>query len=211
MNKQELLKRLKAFGFSKQILDAFSKVKREDFVPEEELENQIYEDTPLPIGHGQTISQPYTIAVMLSEIELKKQQKILEIGSGSGYVLALISEIVGEKGKVFGIEIISELVAKSKEALALGDYKNVKVYNRNGSGGLPEKAPFDRILISAACREIPKKLLNQLKDGGILLTPRGPRFGQTLVVVQRKKDKFETIREIPGFIFVPFIEDSKKE
>jgi len=206
MNKQELLKRLKAFGFSKQILDAFSKVKREDFVPEG-LENQAYEDTPIPIGQGQTISQPYTVAVMLSEIELKKGQNVLEVGSGSGYVLALISKIVGKNGKVSGIEIISELVARSKEALSSEDYKNVEVYNRNGSGGLPEKAPFDRILISAACREIPKKLLNQLKDGGILLTPRGPRFGQTLVVVQRKKDKFETIREIPGFIFVPFIED----
>lgn len=203
MSKKDLLKRLKAYGFSKKILDAFSKVKREDFVPED-LENQAYEDTPLPIGHGQTISQPYTIAVMLSEIELKEGQKVLEIGSGSGYVLALISEIVGKSGKVSGIEIISELAAKSKEALT--DYKNVEAYNRNGSDGLPEKAPFDRILISAACREIPKKLLNQLKDRGILLTPRGPRFGQTLVVVQRKKDKFETIRKIPGFIFVPFVE-----
>ena len=206
MNKQELLKRLKAFGFSKKILDAFSKVKRENFVPGE-LEKEIYEDTPLPIGKGQTISQPYTIAVMLSEIGLKKGQKILEIGSGSGYVLALISEIIGEKGKIFGIEIISELVAKSKEALALGNYKNVEVYNRNGSEGLPEKASFDRILISAACREIPKKLLNQLKDGGILLTPRGPRFEQALVVIQRKGDKFVTKKEIPGFIFVPFVDD----
>lgn len=206
MNKQELLKRLKAFGFSKKILDAFSKVKREDFVPEE-LEDQTYEDAPLPIGQGQTISQPYTIAVMLSEIELKKSQKVLEIGSGSGYVLALISEIIGEKGKVFGIEIISELVAKSKEALALGDYKNVEIYRRNGSGGLPEKAPFDRIIISAACREIPKELLNQLKDGGILITPRGPRFEQSLVVIKRQGNEFKTIREIPGFIFVPFVDE----
>ncbi len=205
MNKQKLLQRLKSLGFSKKILDAFSKVKRENFVPEE-LENQTYEDAPLPIGQGQTISQPYTIAVMLSEIELKQGQKILEIGSGSGYVLALISEIVGKKGKVCGVEIVNELAEKSKEALDLGNYKNVEVYNRNGSDGLPEKAPFDRILISAACREIPKKLLNQLKDGGILLTPKGPRFEQSLVVVQRKKDKFETIREIPGFIFVPFVD-----
>ena len=204
MNKQELLKRLKSFGFSKKILDAFSRVKREDFVPED-LEDQAYEDTPLPIGHGQTISQPYTIAVMLSEIELKKSQNVLEVGSGSGYVLALISKILGKNGKVSGIEIISELVAKSKEALI--DYENVKVYNRNGSGGLPEKAPFDRILISAACREIPKKLLNQLKDQGILLTPKGPRFGQTLFVIQRKGNEFKTIRKIPGFIFVPFVEE----
>ena len=203
MNKQELLKRLEAFGFSRQILGAFSRVRREDFIPKE-LKKEAYEDTALPIGHGQTISQPYTIAVMLSEIELKKGQNVLEVGSGSGYVLALISEIVGKKGKVSGIEIISGLVAKSKEVLE--DYKNVKVYNRNGSGGLPEKAPFDRILISAACREIPEKLLNQLKDEGILLTPRGPRFEQTLIVIKRQGNKFEVKREIPGFIFVPFVE-----
>jgi protein-L-isoaspartate(D-aspartate) O-methyltransferase len=206
MNKQQLLKRLKAYGFSKKILDAFSKVKREDFIPEG-VEKEVYEDTALPIGHGQTISQPYTIAVMLSELELKRGQNILEVGSGSGYVLALISEIIGKSGKVSGVEIVSELAARSKQALAFGDYKNVEVYNRNGSNGLPEKAPFDRILISAACREVPKKLLNQLKDNGILLTPRGPRFEQTLVVIQRKGNEFKTIREIPGFIFVPFVEE----
>ena len=204
MNKQELLQRLKALGFSKNILDAFSKVKRENFIPEE-LEKEAYEDTALPIGHGQTISQPYTIAVMLSELELKKGQNILEVGSGSGYVLALLSEIIGKNGKVSGIEVVKELVAKSKESLE--DYNNIEIYHRNGSKGLPEKAPFDRILISAACREVPKELLNQLKDGGILLTPKGPRFEQSLVVIERQGNEFKTIREIPGFIFVPFIEE----
>ena len=203
MNKQELLQRLKALGFSKNILDAFSKVKRENFIPEE-LEKEAYEDTALPIGHGQTISQPYTIGIMLSELELKKGQNILEVGSGSGYVLALLSEIIGKNGKVSGIEVVKELVAKSKESLE--DYNNIEIYHRNGSKGLPEKAPFDRILISAACREVPKELLNQLKDGGILLTPKGPRFEQSLVVIERQGNEFKTIREIPGFIFVPFIE-----
>ncbi|HUW44130.1 MAG TPA: protein-L-isoaspartate(D-aspartate) O-methyltransferase [Bacillota bacterium] len=203
MNKQELLQRLKALGFSKNILDAFSKVKRENFIPEE-LEKEAYKDTALPIGHGQTISQPYTISIMLSELELKKGQNILEVGSGSGYVLALLSEIIGKNGKVSGIEVVKELVAKSKESLE--DYNNIEIYHRNGSKGLPEKAPFDRILISAACREVPKELLNQLKDGGILLTPKGPRFEQSLVVIERQGNEFKTIREIPGFIFVPFIE-----
>lgn len=203
MNKSELLSRLKAMGFSKKILDAFSKVKRENFVPEK-LGKEVYEDTALPIGYGQTISQPYTIAIMLSELELKKSQKVLEIGSGSGYVLALMSEIVGNKGKVFGIERIKELALKSKEVLS--DYKNVKVYKKNGSEGLSEKAPFDRILVSAACREIPEKLLNQLKNRGILLTPKGPRFEQALVVIQRQGEEFKTLRKIPGFIFVPFVE-----
>jgi len=203
MNKQELLQRLKALGFSKNILDAFSKVKRENFIPEE-LEKEAYKDTALPIGHGQTISQPYTISIMLSELELKKGQNILEVGSGSGYVLALLSKIIGKNGKVSGIEVVKELVAKSKESLE--DYNNIEIYHRNGSKGLPEKAPFDRILISAACREVPKELLNQLKDGGILLTPKGPRFEQSLVVIERQGNEFKTIREIPGFIFVPFIE-----
>ena len=206
MDKQGLLKRLKAFGFSKKILDAFSEVRREDFIPGE-LEKEVYEDTALPIGQGQTISQPYTIAIMLSELDLKKSQNVLEVGSGSGYVLAMISKIIGDKGKVAGIEVIKELSTKSKVALDLGEYKNIEVYHRNGSGGLPEKAPFDRILISAACREIPQKLLDQLKDKGILLTPKGPRFEQALVVIQRQGNEFKTIKEIPGFIFVPFIEE----
>lgn len=204
MAKQELLKRLGSFGFSKNILDAFSKVRRENFISEE-LKDEAYEDTALPIGHGQTISQPYTIAIMLTELELKKGQNVLEVGSGSGYVLALLSEIVGKKGVVSGVEIVSELVEKSKQVLE--DYENVEVYSKNGAKGLSEKAPFDRILMSAACREVPEKLLNQLKKGGLLLTPKGPRFEQTLTVIQRQGNEFKTIREIPGFIFVPFVDD----
>jgi protein-L-isoaspartate(D-aspartate) O-methyltransferase len=203
MNKQQLLESLKSQGFSKKILDAFSKVKREEFIPHE-LEDNAYEDTPLPIGQGQTISQPYTIAMMLSELGLKKGQKVLEAGSGSGYVLALISEIVGEKGKVFGLELVSGLATRSKENLR--DYKNIEVFNRNGFNGLPEKAPFDRIIVSAACRVIPEKLLHQLKDRGILVAPKGPRFEQDLFVIQRKKNVFDIKKKIPGFIFVPFIE-----
>jgi len=201
-SKKELLESLKNRGFSKQILDAFSKVRREDFVPKN-VRSMAYEDTPLPIGHGQTISQPYVIAMMLATLDLKKGQKVLEAGSGSGYVLALMSEILGEKGKVFGLEIIKELAKRSKETLH--DYENVRVYNRNGSKGLREEAPFDRIIISAACREVPKTLLNQLKEKGILIAPVGPRFGQNLVAIQREGDSFPVKKEITGFIFVPFV------
>src|SRR3989338_11696241 len=156
MDKLQLLQSLKKKNFPEKILEAFSEVKREDFMPKEFTENA-YEDTALPIGQGQTISQPYTIAVMLSELNIKKVQKVLEIGSGSGYVLALLSELVGKgsspkrsqtEGNVFGIEIIPELVKMSKKNLR--NYKNVKVFNQSGSDGFPEKAPFDRILISAA-------------------------------------------------------------
>lgn len=205
MEKQQLLQRLKTMGFSKKIISAFSNVKREDFVPEE-FEGQAYEDTALPIGHGQTISQPYTIAVMLSELDLKSGQNVLEVGSGSGYVLALISEIIGKKGRVFGLEVVKDLAKKSKESLGLGNYKNVDVYSRNGFNGFPEKAPFDRILVSAAVRDVPKALLKQLRDKGILVAPKGPRFQQDIVVIQKQGEKFITKSEIPGFIFVPFVE-----
>ncbi len=133
MNKTQLLGHLKNQGFSKKILNAFAKVKRENFVPKD-LEERAYEDRPLPIGGGQTISQPYTIATMLKLLNLKSGQKVLELGSGCGYVLALISGIVGNKGKVYGVEIVKELANKSKNNIK--DYKNIKVYNRDGKLGV---------------------------------------------------------------------------
>ena len=203
MEKQDLLNSLREKGFSEKILDAFSKVKREDFIPKN-IKAMAYEDTALPIGHGQTISQPYTISVMLSLLDLKRGQKVLEIGSGCGYVLALLSEIVGEQGKVYGLEIVKELAEKSKKNL--GKYDNIKVYNRNGSKGLPEKAPFDSIIISAAMRNIPEEIMSQLKNRGILVAPKGSRFEQEIIAIQRKSSsEFEMIKRLPGFVFVPFI------
>jgi len=202
MQKQDLINSLKKRGFSKKILDAFRKVPRENFIPEK-LKPQSYEDTALPIGEGQTISQPYTIATMLSMLEPRKNQKILEIGSGCGYVLALLSELVKENGKVFGLEIIKELAERSKNNLR--NYKNVKIYNKNGAEGLEEQQPFDRILISAACEGIPQKILFQLKDKGILVAPVGPRHIQSLVSIQRQKNKFSVKKEMPGFAFVKFV------
>ena len=203
MNKEELLNSLREKGFSEKILDAFSKVKREDFIPKN-IKAMAYEDTALPIGHGQTISQPYTISVMLSLLDLKRGQKVLEIGSGCGYVLALLSEIVGEQGKVYGLEVVKELAEKSKKNL--GKYDNIKVYNRNGSKGLPEKAPFDSIIISAAMRNIPEEIMSQLKNRGILVAPKGSRFEQEIIAIQRKSSsEFEMIKRLPGFVFVPFI------
>ena len=203
MNKEQLLQSLQARGFPKKILEAFSKVPREEFIPEEIID-KAYEDTALPIGKGQTISQPYTIAIMLSELDPKTGQKILEVGSGCGYVLALLSEIVGKGGKVFGLEIVKELAEKSKENLH--EYKNVRVLHKSGFEGFPDKAPFDRILISAAIREIPEPLISQLKVGGILVAPKGSRFEQDIIAIKRKsKAEFELLKRIPGFVFVPFI------
>ena len=205
MEKKELLDSLKEKNFPQKILDAFSKVKRENFIPRN-VKTMAYEDTALPIGHGQTVSQPHTIAIMLSLLDLKKGQKVLEIGSGCGYVLALLSEIVEKEGRVFGIEVVKELAKKSKENLA-DYYENVKIYNKNGAEGLEEKALFDRILISAAIRDIPEKVMGQLKNNGILVAPKGSRFEQEIIAIQRKsKTEFEIKKKIPGFIFVPFVE-----
>ena len=207
MNKQQILDSLKARGFSDDIVEAFSKVKRENFLPEE-LKKDAYEDTALPIGEGQTISQPYTIAMMFSLLDLKKSQKVLEIGSGCGYASALMSKIVGSKGKVFGIERIKELSDKSKKNLKV--YANIKIYNRDGSLGLKEKAPFDRILISAGYKEIPEPLIMQLKENGIIVAPVGSEYNQSLIAVRKVKGKIKTIKEIPGFVFVPLIKGEKK-
>jgi protein-L-isoaspartate(D-aspartate) O-methyltransferase len=203
MDKLELIKSLEEKRFPKHVIDACSNVKRHDFIPYT-LRTMAYDDSALPIGHGQTISQPYTIALMLSLLDLKPGQKVLEIGSGCGYVLALLSEIVGKKGRVFGIELINELAKKSKTLLS--DYRNVRVFNRNGSKGLLEEAPFDRILISAALHDIPEVIIGQLKNNGILVAPKGSRFEQEIITIQRKsKAEFEIKKRLPGFIFVPFI------
>ena len=200
--KKILLESLRQRGFSDEILNAFSKVKRENFVPEKAKEYS-YEDTALPIGKGQTISQPYTIAMMFSLLELKKGQKVLEIGSGCGYALALISKIIGPKGKVFGIEVIKELIVILKKNLKA--YKNIKIYNRNGRFGLKEKANFDRILISASSDEIPEPLINQLKNNGIIVAPLGSGFEQSLIAFKKIQGKLKLKKEIPGFIFVPLV------
>ena len=202
MNKTQLIKHLEKQGFSKEILNAFSKVKRENFVSKD-LEDRAYEDRPLPIGHEATISQPYTIATMLKLLDLKQGQKVLELGSGCGYVLALMSEIIGEKGKVYGIELVKELANKSKENVK--EYKNIEVYNRDGKKGLKKAAPFDRILISAACEVIPKRILSQLKYQAILVAPIGAKYGQALTVIQREKKEFNIIKQIHNFMFVPFV------
>ena len=206
MNKAQRLKSLKSEGFCEDILNAFFKVPRENFIPEN-LKSRAYEDTALPIGKGQTISQPYTIATMLSMLEAEKGQKILEVGSGCGYVLALLSEIVGNTGKVYGMERIKELAERSKENLS--NYNNIKIYNKNGSLGLKEKSPFERIIISAACEEVPKTLLSQLNEDGILIAPVGLQDNCSLVKIRRQeraKTGYVIEEKVQGFVFVPFIE-----
>lgn len=196
MNKKELIESLRHHGFSERIIRAFKETDRENFIPEKE-KKYAYEDTALPIGYMQTISQPYTIAFMLNLLELKDEQKILEVGSGSGYVLALISEI-SKNGKIFGIERIKELAENSRKKLK--KYRNIKIIHGSGFRGLKEEAPFDRILVSASAESIPKNLIRQLKDKGILVIPVRESI---LKITKGKKNKIE---EYHGFRFVPLIE-----
>lgn len=199
MKKEFLLNSLRQRGFSKKIVGAFEKVDRSEFVPSAYFQES-YLDKPLPIGHEQTISQPYTIAFMLELLQIKDRQKILEVGSGSGYVLALLSEL-NSNGKVFGAERIKELVEDSREKLKR--YKNIKVIHSDGSRGLGAEALFDRILVSASAKEIPQKLVEQLKVGGVLVVP----VKQSIIKIQKLIKNKNKIEEFPGFVFVPLIEN----
>jgi len=198
MKKEELIKSLKNKKFPEKIIQAFKEVDRSKFIPKEE-KLIAYEDIALGIGYGQTISQPYTIAFMLTLLEVKDKQNILEIGSGSGYVLELLSKL-NPHGRIFGIERIKRLAESSKEKLS--NYKNIKVIYDNGSKGLKSEAPFDRILVSAAASEIPVKLIEQLVVGGILVAP----VKDSIVVIKKNRKKNQ-IKEFHGFRFVPLIEE----
>lgn len=195
MNKQDLLKELKGESFSNKIIKAFSKIKREKFISKE-LTQYAYLNQPLPIASGATISQPYTIAFMLDLLELDNNQKILEVGSGSGYVLALMNEL-SRNSQIYGIEIIESLVIKSKKLLP-----KISIIQGDGSKGLPKKAPFDRILVSASADKIPEHLFKQLKNNGILVIP----VRNSIYQIKKINNKTHT-KEFPGFIFVPLIEN----
>src|SRR3989344_3357586 len=195
MEKDLLLESLKKQGLSTEIISAFENVKREKFVPEN-MVGYAYSDLALPIESGASISQPSTVAFMLSLLELKPKQKVLEIGSGSGYALALISNII-KQGEVFGLELNKRLAIKSTNILF--EDKNIKIFNREGSSGLPKSSPFDRIIISAACPDmrIPLNLMEQLNDPGIMVA------AVKQSIVQLKKENGKLIqKEFPGFAFV---------
>jgi protein-L-isoaspartate(D-aspartate) O-methyltransferase len=202
----ELVKDLIAEGVlkTKRIIEAFLACDRKDFVPEE-LVADAYVDAPLPIGRGQTISQPYTVAFMIEFLDPKADQKILDIGFGSGWTAAILSQIVGRKGRVYALEIVPEVYEFGKANLQKLVYENVKLYNRSGWDGLPEESPFDRILVSAAAPEIPQELKKQLAVGGKMVIPVGSQFGCAInLLTKEAEDEFQ-IQEYPGFAFVPLV------
>lgn len=184
-------------------LEAMKKVPRHKFVPPNLLD-RAYDDGPLPIGYGQTISQPYIVAYMTEVINPKPEQKILEIGTGSGYQAAVLSEIVDS---VYTIEIITELYSSSNKRLKELGYKNVICKNADGYYGWKQAAPFDAIVVTAAAEHIPPPLIEQLKDGGKMIIPVGsPFLNQTLILVEKHGKEITTTSLLP-VRFVPFTRD----
>lgn len=181
------------------VLEVMNKVERHKFVPSS-LRKQAYEDHPIPIGYGQTISQPYIVALMTQSLQINENDKVLEIGTGSGYQAAVLAELVKE---VYTIEIIEELTNSAQKRLNDLNYKNVKVKHGDGYFGWQEKAKFDAIIVTAASNHIPPPLLGQLKDNGKLIIPLGNiRTFQTLTIVTKKGAELET-EFITGVRFVP--------
>lgn len=187
------------------VLNAMLKVERHLFVPENS-QNRAYEDEPLPIGHGQTISQPYIVAYMTEQIDLDESEKVLEIGTGSGYQAAVLSEIAKE---VYTIEIVPELAAKAAEVLKKLSYNNVHVRTGDGYLGWPEAAPFDAIIVTAAPAHIPQPLVDQLKIGGRMIIPVG-EFNQDLILLERTKEGIEEKKKIP-VRFVPMTGEAEEK
>jgi protein-L-isoaspartate(D-aspartate) O-methyltransferase len=183
------------------VIQAMAKIPRELFIPESYRLNA-YDDTPLPIGHGQTISAPHMVAIMCDLLDLQNGMKVLEVGGGSGYHAAVMAELVKPDGYIFSIERIYELVAKAKENLRKAGVFNVSMIESDGSAGLPEHAPFDRISVAATAPRIPDPLKQQLKVGGKMVIPVGTAF-QELVMLTRKNGFY--IEEKMGVAFVPLI------
>ncbi len=197
MVKEQLIRR----GIhDERVLNAMRKVPRHLFVPPDLIE-EAYNDYPLPIGYGQTISQPYMVALMTEALEIKENDKVLEIGTGSGYQTAILAELCKE---VYTIERILPLLERAKEILRKLGYKNIHFRAGDGTLGWPENKPYDAIIVTAGAPKIPQPLLDQLAEGGRLVIPIGDRFSQELIKVTKLEGEF--IREnLGGCRFVDLI------
>ncbi|HKM48976.1 MAG TPA: protein-L-isoaspartate(D-aspartate) O-methyltransferase [Terriglobales bacterium] len=188
------------------VLDAMRSVPRHEFVPES-FRQDAYEDHPLPIGEGQTISQPYIVAAMLEHLALQAADRVLEVGTGSGYVTGLLSLLSAE---VYSVERHAPLAALAESTLRRLNYRNVKIRVGDGSQGWAEYAPFDAILVSAATAEMPPVLFAQLRDGGRMMLPVGPSFSQELQLIRKVGGQSE-VNILEGCRFVPLVEGTMDE
>lgn len=189
----------------KATLEAMLKVPRHQFVPQN-LQEVAYTDGPLPIGEGQTISQPYIVAYMTQVLELQPGHKVLEIGTGSGYQAAVLGEIVDS---VYTMEIVQKLGHSARKRLKKLRYNNIQVRIGDGYHGWSEKAPFDGIMVTAGAEQVPPKLLEQLEEGGRMIIPIGPHQGiRQLVLITKKKGKIKR-KNVMAVRFVPFTRKEK--
>ncbi|MDI6737687.1 MAG: protein-L-isoaspartate(D-aspartate) O-methyltransferase [Nanoarchaeota archaeon] len=198
--KKALLKKWEGIITDKSVIKAFMQVERKDFMAKE-TEIYAYDDVAVPLMHGQTISQPFTVMFMTQALELKKGMKVLEVGAGSGYQAAIISKVIGNKGKLYTTEIIPELVEFAKENLEKAHISNAEVIHSDGSLGYKEKAPYDRIIVTAAAPSVPKPLLSQLKKGGIIVIPVGVD-AQEMMKIKKLNGKIKK-ENLGMFRFVP--------
>ncbi len=189
------------------VLEAVARVPRHDFVSESQ-QHRAYEDRPLPIGHGQTISQPYIVALMTQLAQPGKKSRALDIGTGSGYQAAVLGELCDE---VYGIEIVEPLAEAARKRLEELGYKNVTVRAGDGYRGWPDKAPFDVIIVAAAPEHVPKPLTDQLAKGGRLVIPVGGRWwAQELLVIEKQEDGTLRRRKVAPVAFVPMTGEAQK-
>lgn len=187
-------------AFGPRVMAAMAAVPRHEFVPDHE-QAYAYANGPLPIGHGQTISQPYIVALMTDLLGCGEGARVLEIGTGSGYQAAVLSRVAG---RVYSMEIVPELAQTASERLARLGFDNVECRLCDGYEGWPEHAPYDGILVTAAAPSVPPPLIDQLKEGARLVIPVGPQFGhQELMVVEKREDGSVRTSEILGVAFVP--------
>ena len=184
----------------RRVLEAMRRVPRERFVPSN-ARRQAYADRPLPIGGGQTISQPYMVAAMLEALDCAAEHRALEIGAGSGYQAALLGELCTE---VRAVEIVEDLAHRAREILMDLDYENVHIEVGDGTQGLPEYAPYDRIIVAAAAPEVPEPLIEQLADRGRVVIPVGGRLSKRLTIIDREDDELKRSEQMPC-MFVPLV------
>jgi protein-L-isoaspartate(D-aspartate) O-methyltransferase len=187
------------------VLAAMAKVPREEFVAPESR-SASYEDGPLPIGYGQTISQPYIVAFMTDQLRPKQSDRVLEVGTGSGYQAAILAELVSE---VYSIEIVEPLAKSAEATLQRLGYKNVRLKIGDGYQGWPEKGPFDAIIVTCAPDKVPQTLVDQLKDDGRMVIPVGDRFAQQLYLLEKKNGQLKQSATLP-VRFVPMTSEAAK-
>ncbi len=206
MKKQVLLSKLQREGYLKTpaIIQAFEKVDRKDFVRENEKEIA-YQNSALPIGHEQTISQPLVVAFMLELLQPKKGEKILDVGTGSGWQAALLAELVGTKGKIIAVECVSELAGFARKNILKYKIlaKRVEIIQGDGSFGFPAEAPFDRIVAAASAEHVPAAWKKQLKEGGCIVAP----VRESIVRLRKTGEKTFEKEVFYGFRFVPLISE----